>query len=173
MSNASLVYAFQAILVFGQNGSPSHASTPPKTLVQEQATATKKGQLIARLHRLRSDLIQQSLGLPWERAETLADLWDMYDSERMDGRASMHDLHRRINSIFSRPITEARKNAEMRSLMHEYDAIRQRELDVERDFVGDVQRLLSPLQRARFFLLEEEFQKSLKESLLREVSGSK
>lgn len=142
-------------LLAGQGGPP----------VTKGSRGMRREQIVIHLHRLRQERLQQSLGIPEEKAKGIADRWARFDGDNQDQRQRMKQLHQEVNTILLSPVTEEEKNARIRPLVERFSALRAQQQELRRIFEEDIRATLTPAQQGRFLLVVEEIQRAL----LREI----
>ncbi len=125
----------------------------------------RKEQIIARLHKMRADKLQQLLGLPADKANTIADRWAQLDQDSMEPRMRMRQIHEQVNSILMGPLPEDEKNAKIKPLVEQFTTLRQQQQDRKKQFEEDVCVSLTPAQHARFIMVTEQIQHDLMEAI--------
>lgn len=149
----------------GQNAPPMPRESGPKT-------SQGRGDITARLYRMRLERLQQSLGISEEKAKAIADRWSQFDQDSHDSRRRVKQLHQQVNGILFSPLSEDEKNARIRPLVEQYSAIRQQQDDLKRKFEDDIRGTLTPAQQGRFLLVAEEMQRALFEAIKAQRSGT-
>lgn len=149
-----------AILV-GQGGPP----------VAKGKRGVLRDQIVAHLHRVRTERLQQSLGISEEKAKAIADRWAKFDADSQEQRQRMRQLHRQANTILLGPLPEEEKNAQIRPLVEQVSALRLQQHELRRKFEEDIQASLTPAQQARFILVMEEIQRALMEAIREQRGG--
>jgi len=165
MFRALLSLLLPAALLFGQN-----APSPPKD--RGSKADPWQGEILARLHRMRVERLQQSLGIPEGRARAIADRWAQFDQDGRNYRQRMKQLQKQIGGILFGPLTEDEKNARIRPLMEQYSSLRQQHEDLRRKFEAEIRDPLTPAQQGRLLLLMEEIQHAMFEAIRNQRPGS-
>ena len=117
------------------------------------------------LHKVRMNRLQQSLGIPEEKAKSIADRWTQFDQDSMDHRHQMKHLREQFNEILVGPGSEETKNAKLRPLVDQFTTLRQQQQEARHHFEDEIRGSLSPAQQSRFIILMEEFQRELQEAI--------
>ena len=165
MPRALLSLLLPASLLFGQN-----APSPPKD--RGPKSDPWQGEILTRLHRMRVDRLQQSLGIPEGRAKAIADRWAQFDQDGRNYRLRMKQLQKQVSGILFSPLTEDEKNARIRPLMEQYSSLRQQHDDLRRKFEDEVRDPLTPAQQGRLLLLMEEIQHAMFEAIKNQRPGA-
>lgn len=149
-----------AALLMGQ-GTPSAS--------KDHATkGDSQGNILLRLHRMRSERLQQALGIAEDRARAIADRWEQFDLDNRDLRRRMRQLHEQVNGLLFGPLPEEDKNARIKPLVEQFAAMHQQQLELRRRFDEDVRNALSPAQQGRLLLVVDEIQRALLEEIRRQ-----
>lgn len=164
MFRAALILTLPALLVAAQARprmmmpqGPMHRPALRPQLHRER--------VMAQLHRIRTARIQESLGVPEDKALAIANRWEKFDRDSMDRRQEMNRLRDQVNTTLVGPGTEEEKNAKLRPMMGQLTLMRQNQQEARRKFEEDICASLTPAQQGRFILLTEEFQKHLQEAI--------
>ena len=142
----------------GQGGPPITKEPWPKEAAWRQA-------IVARLHQMRVERLQQSLGISAEKAKGIADRWALFDVDNRDHRRRMRQLHEQVNGILLSPVPEEEKNARIRPLVEQFSTLRLQQQELKRKFEEDTCSSLTPAQQGRFMLVVEELQRALLEAI--------
>jgi hypothetical protein len=142
-------------------------------LVAQQEPATgpvpghgmQEGPIMAQLFQMRVTRIQQSLGLPEERARALSERWGRWDREFIDRAKQLMQLRQQFNQTLLGPGSEDEKSARLRPLLDQFMGLRQQQEDAKRRFETDILQSLSPAQQARMILLVEDIQSRIRQTL--------
>lgn len=129
--------------------------------------------MMARIHQLRMSRIQQSLGIPEEKARAIADRWTRFDQDSADRRQEGKQLRERINGILVGPGSEEEKNTRLRPLVEQLATLQKQQQEAKRAFEADIRAGLTPAQQGRFILLVEEFQRCLQEAIAEQRKDGK
>ena len=146
--------------------------SPPLPKEGGPKTAPWREELLARLHRMRVDRLQQSLGVSSEKAKGIADRWAQFDLDSRDTRQRMRQLRQQVNSLLLSPLSEEEKNARIRPLVEQFSALRQQQQELKRKFEEDIRGSLTPAQQARFMLVVEEIQRAIIEAIREQRPGA-
>ncbi|HWQ10401.1 MAG TPA: hypothetical protein VN436_14875 [Holophaga sp.] len=146
-----------AALLVGQ-GTPSASKDPG-------AKGDTQGNILLRLHRVRSERLQQALGIPEDKARAIADRWGQFDLDNRDLRKRIRQLHEQVNGLLFGPLPEDDKNARIRPLMEQFAILQRQQLELRRRFEEDVRNALSPAQQGRLILVVDEIQRALIEEI--------
>jgi len=139
--------------------------SPPVSKQRGTKSGPWREQILARLHRLRTERLQQSLGVSEEKAKAIADRWAQFDLDSRDNRQRTRQLQQQINAVLLSPVPEAEKNARIRPLVDQLSASRQQQQDLKRRFEQDIQSGLTPAQQGRFILVVEEIQRAILQAI--------
>lgn len=145
---------------------------PPVPKERGPRTAQWRNEIAARLHQLRVDRLQQTLGVPAEKARSIADRWAQFDGENRNQRHRLRQLHEQVNSLLLSPLPEEEKNTRIRPLVEQFSALRQQQQELKRKFEEDIRSSLTPAQQGRFLLVVEELQRALGEAIKAQRSGA-
>lgn len=121
--------------------------------------------VMAQLHELRMKKIQQSLGVPEEKARAIADRWAQFDQESISRRRLMNELRQQNKNTLMGPGSEEDKNKKLQPIVEHLAGLRQQQEESRKRFEEDLRGSLTPAQQGRFILLVEEFQQTLKEAI--------
>jgi hypothetical protein len=126
-----------------------------------------EGHILAQFFQLRVTGIQQSLGLPEDRARGLAERWGRWDREVMDRLRQMNQIRQQLHQVLMGAGSEEEKNAKLKPLLDQFLGLRRQQEDAKRRFEDDILVNLTPAQKARLIILVEDLQPRLR-NLLRE-----
>lgn len=160
MFRSLLLFALAAGL-WAQESSPA---VPP-------GKAAKELHVMAQFYELRVARIQQSLGLPPDRAKALAERWGRWDREFMDRGRQMMQLRTQFSQILLGPGSEEEKNLKAKPLVDKFMELRRQQGEAKQRFEADLLQTLPPAQQARMILLVEDVQSRIRE-ILRDVRRS-
>lgn len=121
--------------------------------------------IVAQLYEIRTQKLQQSLGLTPERAGAIANRWARFDEESFSRRQQMGQLRQQMNATLTGPGSEEDKNRKLQPVVEQLTGLRQQQQESRKRFEEDIQGRLTPAQQGRFMLLVDEFQKSLQEAI--------
>jgi hypothetical protein len=124
-----------------------------------------EGPIMAQIYQMRVNRIQQSLGLPEDRAKILAERWARWDREFIDRAKQLGQLRQQFNQTLLGPGSEDEKSARLRPLLDQFMALRQQQEDAKRRFETDILQPLTPAQQARMILLVEDLQSRIRQTL--------
>jgi hypothetical protein len=130
--------------------------------------------LMTQLLQMRTTRIQQTLGLPADKARAIAERWGRYDRDVMERIHQMGPIRTQCEEILRSPASEDEKNTRLKPLLDQYLALRSRQQEARQRFEEDIRSGLGSAQQVRLMLLVEELQRNLRESLretLREGRG--
>jgi Spy/CpxP family protein refolding chaperone len=164
MFRALLTLFLPVTLLAGQGSPPVLKERRPKAGAWREA-------IVARLHRMRTERLQQSLGISEEKARAIADRWAQFDVDNRDNRQRLRQLNREVNGILLSPLPETEKNTRIRPLVDQFSVLRQQQQDLKRKFEDDIRSSLTPAQQGRFLLVVEEIQRALVEAIKEQRSG--
>ncbi len=142
----------------GQGGPPAFKERGPKAGLWRE-------QIVLRLHRMRMERLQQSLGISAEKAKSIADRWEQFDLDGRDRRQRARQLQHQVNDILLSPLSEEEKNTSIRPLVEQLLAVRLQLQELQRKFEEEIRSSLTPAQQGRFMLVAEELQRALMEAL--------
>jgi hypothetical protein len=128
------------------------------------------GPVLTQFFQIRSARIQQSLGLPEDRARALAERWGRWDREVMDRLRLMNEVRGQFSQVLLAAVTEDDKNARLKPLLERFLELRRQQEDARRKFEEEILVGLTPAQKVRLIILVEELQPKLR-GLLRESRG--
>lgn len=143
-------------------------SERPRALAGPRAEARReirRDRVMAYIHQLRSRRIQQSLGVPEDKARAMADRWSQFDQDSMDRRQEMKRLREQVNTVLTGPGSEPEKNQQLRPMVEQLATLQKQQQEAKQAFEDDIRASLTPAQQGRFILLIEEFQRSLQEAI--------
>jgi len=158
MSRLLLTLVLPAAVLAGQG-------SPPVLKERGAKSGPVREQILARLHQLRTERLQQSLGISEEKARAIADRWAQYDLDSRDNRQRTRQLQQQINAVLLSPVPEAEKNTRIRPLVEQLSASRQQQQDLKRKFEEDIRSGLTPAQQGRFILVVEEIQRAILQAI--------
>jgi hypothetical protein len=127
--------------------------------------AAQEGHLLAQFYALRVARIQQSLGLPEDRARALAERWGRWDREFIGRSRQMVQLRGQFNLVLVGAGPEDEKSAKVKPLVDQFLDLRQQQEAAKRQFETEILRSLTPAQQARMILLVEDIQGRIRETL--------
>lgn len=125
----------------------------------------RRDMVMTRLHQMRMARLQNTLGVPEDKARAIADRWGRFDEESVERRQDMRRLREQVNGILMGPGAEEDKNARLRPLIDRLAAHQKAQQEARQVFETEIRQNLTPAQQARFLMLVEEFQQSLKDAL--------
>jgi hypothetical protein len=117
------------------------------------------------LLQVRTQRIQDSLGLPESRAQAIAERWGRFDRDMLQKGSEMGALRNRCNDILMGPGTEDDKNARLRPILDQFMDLRRQQVDLKTRFEEDIRASLSPAQQVRLLLLVDELNQRLREGI--------
>ena len=132
---------------------PEHRFTP------------RRDRIVRELHEIRTQKLQQSLGLTEEKAKSIADRWSQFDENSFSRRQQLGQLRQQMNATLMEPGSEDDKNKKLQPVVEQLAGLRQQQQDARKRFEEDIRGNLTPAQQGRFILLVDEFQKSLQEAI--------
>jgi hypothetical protein len=144
---------------------------PPLPRERGQRGGLWREEIMARLHKMRMERLQQSLGVSEEKARAIADRWAAFDLDSRGNRLRMRRLHQQVNGILMSPLSENEKNARIRPLVDQFQALRQQQQELKRKFEDEIRATLTPAQQGRFLLVVEEIQRAIIEAIRQQRSG--
>ncbi|MGA2081293.1 MAG: hypothetical protein ABSH53_11860 [Holophaga sp.] len=127
--------------------------------------AVQEGQILSQFYAMRVARIQESLGLPEDRARALAERWGRWDREMMDRGRQMFQLRSQFNQVLLGAGSEEDKNARVRPLVDKFMDLRRQQEDAKRKFETEILQTLTPAQQARMIILVEDIQGRIRETL--------
>jgi hypothetical protein len=128
----------------------------------------RRDRVMAVVHQLRMRRIQQSLGVPEDRARAIADRWARFDEDSHDRRQGMKQLREQVNGILVGPGSENEKNAKLKPMVEQMAVLQKQQQETKQAFEDDIRSSLSPAEQGRFILLMEEFNRALLEAMAKE-----
>jgi len=131
----------------------------------QHPAVVRRERIVAQLHQLRKGKLQESLGLPEEKAKAIADRWSKFDADSVGRRQQMMQLRQQVNATLMGPGNEDEKNRKLQPIVDQITTLRQEQQRARDRFEADVSGTLSPAQQGRFLLLMDEFQKSLQDAI--------
>jgi hypothetical protein len=155
MKKALLLLALTTSLVAQQEPGNGQASgrVPPE------------GPILVQIFQMRVIRIQQSLGLPEDRARALAERWGRWDREFIDRAKQLAQLRQQFNQTLLGPGNEEEKSTRLRPMIDQFMALRQQQEESKRRFETDILQSLSPAQQARMILLVDDIQNRIRQTL--------
>jgi hypothetical protein len=145
---------------------PAQVRPRPERPRAEARREIRRERWMAQLHQFRAKRIQASLGVSEERAKAIADRWEQHDLESMGRRQEMKGLRDQINGILVGPGSEADKNRRLQPMVERLAVLRGQEQESKQKFMEDIRNSLTPAEQARFILLAEDLQRSVKEAIV-------
>lgn len=144
-------------------------------LLAAQPTPRIQGlaQVAPMILQLRVQRLQEALGLPEDKARTVAERWARYDLDFLQKNREMGQLRNRFNEILRGPGSEEDKNAKLRPLLDQFMDLRRQQQDLKSRFEDDIRAGLSPAQSVRLILLVDELQQRLREGIREAVRESR
>ena len=130
-----------------------------------------QGPILTQLHQIRTQRIQQSLGVSEERAKSIADRWSRFDQESLDRHHQLRQLKQQLNGILLGPGSDEEKNAKLKPLIQQFVTLRRQQHDLRQGFENEIMTSLTPAQQGRLVILVDELQKTLREALKEGHSG--
>jgi len=127
--------------------------------------AVRRERIAAQLHTLRSQRLQQSLGVSEEKARTIADRWARFDEDSFGRRQQMVALRQQVNSALVAPGSEEEKNRKLQPVVDQLAVLRQQQQEARKRFEDDICATLTPAQQGRFILVVEEIQRSIQDAI--------
>lgn len=139
----------------------------PRPLLErrEARREMKRDAIMARIHQMRTNRLQQALGVPEDKARAIADRWAQFDVDSMDRRQNMRRLREQVNSTLMGPGSEDEKNTRLRPMIDQLAGEQKLQQEARQKFETEIRNSLTPAQQGRFILLVDEFQRSLQEAL--------
>jgi len=136
----------------GFNG-PGHGRMPPP------------GQAAAQLVQMRTSRLQQSLGIPEDRARAMAERWRRYDLDFIERGHQIARLRRQFNLILMGPGTEEEKSVRVKPFLDQFLFLRAQQHEMKQKLEEDLRAQLNPAQQARLILVMDDMERSLRETL--------
>jgi len=137
----------------------------PRREPPERHASPRRDRIVARLHEIRSEKLQRTLGLKEDKADAIADRWGKFDEDSFTRRQKMVELRQQMNAALLGPGTEEEKNRKLQPVVEQLAAHRQQQQEARKHFEEEILGSLTPAQQGRFILLVEEFQKSLQDAI--------
>lgn len=128
----------------------------------------RRERVTAIVHQLRMKRIQQSLGVPEDKARSIADRWAQFDQDSQERRQGMKKLREQVNGILVGPGSEEEKNAKLKPMVEQLAVLQKQQQGTKLAFEDDLRSTLSPAQQGRFILLMEELNRSILEAMPKE-----
>ena len=154
---------FKPILMLAVSAALVAQQEPPQG--PPPGRADQEGHFKALFYQMRVARIQQSVGLPEDRAKALAERWGRWDRDFIDRGRQMLQLRAQFNQILIGPGTEDEKGAKLKPLVEQFLALRQQQDKAKRQFEEDILQTLSPAQQARMIMLVEDIQNRIRDTL--------
>lgn len=137
----------------------------PRREAPERPAVFRRERIVHQLHELRKRKLKDSLGLPDEKAQSIADRWSQFDEDSSGRRQQMVQLRQQVDTTLRGPGSEEEKNKKLQPVVEQLAGLRQQQQKARARFEEDISGSLTPAQQGRFILLVEEFQKSLQEAI--------
>ncbi|WP_005033737.1 hypothetical protein [Holophaga foetida] len=131
----------------------------------------RQGPVLIQLHQIRTQRIQQTLGVSEDRARAIADRWTRFDQDSMERHRQMRQLKQQLNGVLLGPGSEDEKNTRLKPLIQQFVILRRQQHDLRQSFESEIMNALTSVQQARMVILVDELQKSLREALKEGRSG--
>jgi hypothetical protein len=125
----------------------------------------REGHILAQYFQLRVDRIHRGLGLPLDRARSMAERWARWDRENLETGTQLVQVRQVLNQTLSGPGTDEEKNVRMKPAMEQYLQLRRQQEDARRKFHEEILANLTPVQQVRMLQLMDDFQARLKDAL--------
>jgi hypothetical protein len=154
---------FKPILMLAVSAALVAQQEPPQGPMPGRAA--QEGHFKALFYQMRVARIQQSVGLPEDRAKALAERWGLWDRDFIDRGRQMLQLRAQFNQTLMGPGTEDEKGAKLKPLVDQFLALRQQQDKAKRQFEEDILQTLTPAQQARMILLVEDIQNRIRDTL--------
>lgn len=164
----ALVPVLTPLLLAAQSAAPP---APPGKEPAGPKAGMRQELILARLHRLRMERLQQALGLSQDKAKVIADRWETFDLDGQARRQKMRLIRQQVNTILLSSLSEEEKNARMRPLVDQYAALRLEQNEAKRKFEDDITATLSPAQQGRFIIVVEEIQRAVMDAIHEQRGG--
>ena len=146
-----------AVLLVAQGGPGPERGRP------DLADPAARARIFARLHTIRTERLQASLGVTPVLAKTIADRWGQFDQDSHGRRQTMRETRQKVQDILVGPGSEEEKNVRIGPAMAQFSVLQKAQRDAKEKFEADIQKLLTPAQQGRFLVLMDEFQRRLSE----------
>ena len=114
---------------------------------------------------LRTQRITQTLGIPEDRAKSIAQRWSIYDRDFLQRARQLMQLRDRFNQILMGPGDEEDKNGRLKPLLDQFLEQRRQQQDLKLKFEDDIRAQLSPAQQVRLIILVDDLQKTIREGI--------
>jgi len=128
----------------------------------------RRDRVMAFVHQLRMKRIQHSLGVPEEKARTIADRWTQFDEDSHDRRQGMKQLREQVNGILVGPGSEEEKNARLKPMVEQLAALQKQQQETKQAFEDALRSDRCPDPQGRFILPMAEFNRSRLEAMAKE-----
>ena len=125
----------------------------------------RRERIMARLHEVRMQRLQRSLGIDEDRARAIADRWARFDDESVTRHQRIATLRQDMNATLMGPGTEEEKNTRLQPQVDQLARLRQQQQEARRRFEDEVRGTLTPAQQGRFLFLVEEMQRNLQDAI--------
>lgn len=123
--------------------------------------------------KVRMDRLQATLGLPEERARTIATAWNRRDTCLMEHGRKLSDLRRQAQDILQGGGSDSEKDPRIKPILERMQALRQHQADLRQRFEEEVRQGLSPSQQARFIFLAEDLDRHIREGMREAMRGGR
>jgi hypothetical protein len=150
---------YRSLLMFALAATLSAQQEPPP------GRAATEGHILAQFYQLRVARIQQSLGLPEDRARAMAERWGRWDRDLMERGRQMMQLRAQFNQVLLGAGTEDEKSTKVKPLIDQFLDLRQQQEDAKHRFEAEILKSLTPAQQARMIILVEDIQSRIRETL--------
>jgi hypothetical protein len=150
---------YRPLLMFALTATLSAQQEPPP------GRAAPEGHILAQFYQLRVARIQQSLGLPEDRARAMAERWGRWDRDLMERGRQMMQLRAQFNQVLVGVGSEDEKSARVKPLVDQFLDLRQQQEDAKHRFEAEILKSLTPAQQARMIILVEDIQGRIRETL--------
>lgn len=137
----------------------------PRREFTERPAMARRDRIVAQLHEIRVRKLQQGLGLPDEKARSIADRWSQFDVESFARRRQMNQLRQQMNATLMGPGSEDDKNKRIQPVVGQLTELRRQQQESRRHLEDDIRGSLTPAQQGRFIILVDEFEKSLHDAI--------
>lgn len=152
------------ILILSTTLASGHAQGRP---FQERPRRAGKAAVAAgpMLLQVRTQRIQEALGLSEDRAKALAERWAKYDQDFMQRARELGKLRSRFNEILLGPGSEEDKNTHIKPLIDQFMDLRKQQAELKTRFEDEVRSGLSPAQQVRLIFLVDDLTRQIREGI--------
>ncbi len=114
---------------------------------------------------LRTQRISQTLGVPEDKAKSIAQRWSIYDRDFLQRAHQMMQIRNQFNQILIGPGDETDKSLRLKPLLDQFLEHRRHQQDLKLKFEDDIRAQLSTAQQVRLIILVDDLQKTIREGI--------